>query len=39
VWECRPSCNATMTSDDRLIAAIEGEENDKLSEPAPGGVQ
>lgn len=27
VWECRPSCEAAMSPDDRLIAAIEGTEN------------
>lgn len=25
IWECRPSCDASMPPDDRLIAAIEGE--------------
>ena len=24
IWECRPSCSAQMTDDDRLLAAIEG---------------
>lgn len=24
IWECRPSCSAKMTSDEALIAAIEG---------------
>ena len=33
VWECRPSCNAAMTFDDRLIAAIEGEENARAQQP------
>lgn len=24
IWECRPSCDANLSADDRLIAAIEG---------------
>lgn len=24
IWECRPSCSAKLSDDDRLIAAIEG---------------
>lgn len=28
VWECRPSCDADMSAEERIIAAIEGEETD-----------
>jgi len=28
VWECRPSCDAQLSPDDRIIAAIEGEDKD-----------
>lgn len=25
VWECRPSCDADLSDEERIIAAIEGE--------------
>lgn len=28
IWECRPSCNADLSQEERVIAAIEGEEDD-----------
>ena len=24
IWECRPSCNANLTQDEALLAALEG---------------
>ena len=29
IWECRPSCDANLSQDDAVIAAIEHTEEDK----------
>jgi hypothetical protein len=26
IWECRPSCDATLTNNEALLAAIEGDD-------------
>lgn len=28
IWECRPSCDADLTSDERVIAAIEDDDEE-----------
>lgn len=33
IWECRPSCNANLTQDEALIAAIEHNDENETENP------
>lgn len=34
IWECRPSCNANLSAEERIIAAIEDKGDESCRTPA-----